>query len=380
VLLVGALLLGRTFVELLHADRGYDPAGTLTARVSLPDPFFTPSRRSAVFGKILDRLRGMPGVRFAAFTTELPLTPGGSTSAFTLPSRDAAGGTISVQASPRIVSPGYFAALNLPILEGRSLADSDTETSEPVVIVNDTFRRRYLGAAALGARLPMALWGQNQQGDARVVGVAADVRYVGASSTSLAEVYFSYRQLKVGVRPTTAALLVRSTGEPESLVPLVRAAVVEADPALVPEGIMTLEDRLLAGSLARPRLYAVLIASFSALALIVTGVGLFGVLSYTVSQRTRELGVRAALGAGRFDLMRLVLRQGLAVALIGIGTGLGASIWLTGLISAQLYGVTPGDATTYLTVPAVLVVVILAASLAPARRAANLDPLKALRS
>ena len=380
LLLVGALLLGRSFFELLHTDRGYEPAQVLTARVSLPASSYSPDRRSAVLGEMIDHLVRIPAVRAAAFTTELPITPGGSTSAFSLPSHDAAGGIIQVQASPRIVSAGYFAALDLAILAGRPLAESDTATSEPVLVVNETFQRRYLPAGAVGAKLPMALWGQYQSGDATVVGVVEDVRYIGATTTSLAELYFSFRQLKAGVRPTTAALLIRSDGDPRDLAGLLRSAVTRADPSIVPDGIMTLEDRLLSGSLARPRLYAVLLAAFAVLALTVTGVGVFSVLSYTVTLRTRELGVRAALGARQSDLVRLVLGQGLIVAAGGTVLGLVASVWLTRFIATLLFGITSTDVTTYATVPVVLLAVIVLACVAPARRAAKLDPLKALRS
>jgi predicted permease len=380
VLLVGALLLGRSFFALLSADRGYDPAETVTARLSLPASAYTATRRSELLGQIVDRISRSPGVRSAAFSTELPTTPGGSTSAFTIPSRDAASGTVTVQASPRIVSPQYFAALGLRILQGRSLADTDMATSEPVVVVNETFRKRYLGADALGAKLPMALWGQNQQGDATVVGVSDDVRYVGASTTSLAELYFSFRQLKVGVRPTMSWLYVRPDRGAIAVGEVMRAAVREADASLVADSIMTLEDRLLASSLARPRLYAVLVLSFAILALVVTGVGLFGVLSYSVSQRTRELGVRAALGASRLSLVGLILRQGAGVAAIGLAIGLIAAVWASKFIEALLFGVTTADIATYALVPAVIFLVTLLACLSPARRAARLDPIKALRS
>jgi putative ABC transport system permease protein len=380
VLLVGALLLGRSFMALLHADRGYDPATALTARVTLPASSYTPIRRSEVLGQMIGRLSNTPGVRAAAFSTELPLTPGGSTSAFTMPSRDAVGGTVTIQASPRIVSPQYFTALDLRILEGRSLAESDTLTSEPVVVVNDTFRRRYLPGGAVGGKLPMALWGQNQQGDATIVGVSEDVRYIGASSTSLAELYFSHRQLKVGVRPTIAWLILQSDGDQAALGSLLQAVVKDGDPSLLADSIMTLEDRLLRSSLARPRLYALLISSFAIVALVVTGVGLFGVLSYSVSQRTRELGVRAALGASRLDLVGLVVRQGAIVAAVGLIIGLVASVWVSRFIETLLYGVSTGDIATYVIVPLVLAAVVIVACIPPARRAAQLDPVKALRS
>jgi predicted permease len=380
LLLVGALLLGRSFFALLSADRGYDARPVLSARVILPSPAYTPTRRAEVLGDILTNLSRIPGVHASAFSTELPVTPGGSTSGFTLPPRDASSGPIHVQASPRIVSPGYVATLGLQLLEGRSLADTDIATSEPVVVVNETFRRRYLTGPAVGTKLPMALWGQNQSGDATVVGVVEDVRYIGATATSLAELYFSYRQLRGGIRPTTAWLLIRANGNPHELAAPLRRAVTDIDASFVPDSIMTLEDRLLASSLARPRLYAVLLMSFAVIALLVTGVGLFSVLSFTVAQRTRELGVRAALGANRGHLVGLVLHQGVGVAAAGAVVGLVASVWATRFLSTFLYGITTTDIATYVAVPVVLLAVIAAACIAPARRASKLDPLKALRS
>ena len=380
VLLVGASLLARTFVELLRADRGYDPAVVATAPLPMAGPGYTPQRRTAMLRDIITRLGASPGIRHAAFTSEAPWMPGGSTSALTLPSRTADGSTVQVQASPRLVSPDYFAALGLRIVLGRSLQESDTATSQPVVVVNETFARRYLGAAPLEARIPMGVWGGAQEGFAAVVGVVEDVRYVRASVASLPEMYFSYRQLKVGMRSTTATLLIRGDGEMAPLATAVRSAVREVDAGLVPGAVMTIQDRLLLTSLARPRLYAFLLGGFAAAALMVTAVGLFGVLSYTVTQRTRELGVRAALGARQRDLVALVLRQGMGVCFAGAVSGLLVSRWATRFISTLLYGVSERDWLTYAAVPAVLLAVASLACLAPARRAARLDPLRALRS
>jgi predicted permease len=379
VLLVGASLLGRSFVQMLHADRGFDPSQVLSTAVPMPGPGYNPQRRIATVHAIVERLGTMPGVRHAGFTSEQPLSPGGSTSSLTLPARDG-GGMVVVQASPRMVTPGYFPALGLSLVAGRLLDDSDTATSQPVVVVNETFARRYLGDRPLDLKIPMGVWGGGQQGDATIVGVVRDIRYVGSGVSSLPEMYFSARQIPAGMRSTIATLLIRGNGDPATLASSVRNAIREADSTLGPGAIMTLEDRLLSTSLARPRLYAVLLACFAVVAVVVTGVGLFGVLSYTVAQRTRELGLRAALGARRIDLVALVLRQGMGVALGGVAAGLVASLWVTRYIAALLYGVTAGDWLTYIAVPAILLLVAAGACFAPARRAARMDPLRALRS
>lgn len=378
VLLVGASLLGRSFLQLLHAERGFDPSRVLSASLPLPDAIYTPQRRRALLDAIVGRLERTPGVRHVSFTTEAPLTPGGSTSSFTL--RSAAAGAAPVQAAPRLVSPGYFATLGLRVVAGRSLAASDTATSQPVAVVNETFVRRYLGGAPLGTSIPMGVWGATQKGDATIVGVVEDIRYVGSTVATLPEMYFSANQFAVGIRPPVGTLLVRTDEDPSLFAAAVRSAIREADPSLVPASVMTLEDRLLATSLARPRLYAVLLGSFALIALVVTGVGLFGVLSYSVAQRTHELGVRSALGARRTDLVSLVLGDGLRIVAGGLAVGLIASAWSMRSIETLLYGVRAGDAVTYVAVPLVIVTVAILACLAPAVRAAKLDPLRALRS
>lgn len=379
VLLVGASLLGRSFVALLTADRGYNPAGILTARLSLPGSVYTPERRYLLLDQILTRLTAIPAVTDAAFTSELPVTPGGSTGAFTMRSHHADGGPVSVQASPRIVSPRCFAALGMRVVAGRDFADSDVETSLPVVIVNRTFARQYLGDSPLGAHLPMGVGYQQEEARATVIGVVDDVRYLTAGGLTPPEMYYSFRQFKGTVTVPVVTLLVRTAGDPGALGPALRTAVREADDGLVPDAAMTLEDRMLT-SLARPRLYAILLGGFAVFALLIAAVGLFGVLSYSVAQRSRELAVRTALGARRVDIIRLVLVQGLAVTGVGLAAGLLGSLALTRTIAALLYGVTPHDGITYVCVPIILVVVGAVACVAPARRAARLDPIRALRN
>ncbi len=378
VLLVGASLLGRSFFALLHADRGFDPSNVVTARLSLPGSVYAAERRFAIVGQILDRLAAQPGVLHAAFSSELPLTPGGSTAAFAMRSPVAGGATVQAQASPRIVSPQFFSAIGMRLVAGRPFGPADVAASEPVVIVNQAFAKRYLGSSPLGARLPLAAYSGDEPIETTVVGVVDDVRYLGARTTSQPELYYSHRQMRGGLPVAVVTLIVRVAGDAAPLAQAIRTAVREADPGLVAESIVTLDQRLMT-TLARPRLYAVLLGGFAAFALAIAAVGLFGVLSYGVAQRSREIAVRSALGARQIDIVRLIVRQALAVTLAGLGIGLLASMWLTRAIASQLYGVTTHDVGTYLLVPLLLVIVAAAASFAPARRAATLDPLQVLR-
>ena len=380
VLLVGASLLVRSFVALLNADRGYGTSGIVSARLSMPASMYpSPERRLAILNRVLSRLGGLPGVRAVAFTSELPLTPGGSTSAFTFKSPIAAGAAVRVQASPRIVSAQYFSVLGMRMIAGRSFSDADTETSERGVVVNQAFARRYLGESPLGWKMPVAGYGSGdgQQLEATVIGVVGDVRYVTAADSSQPEVYCSYRQME-GRLPVQTVTLLASAPSAALDTATLRSFLREADDRLVAEAVMPLEQRMLT-TLARPRLYAVLLAAFAGFALVIAGVGLFGVLSYSVSQRSRELAIRTALGARRLDIFRLVLLQGLVVTLAGLAVGLVASTWLTRELATQLYGVTPHDPLTFVVVPLVLLCASALACVVPARRAARLDPLRVLR-
>jgi putative ABC transport system permease protein len=381
VLLVSASLLGRSFLTLINADRGYDPNDILSARLSMPITMYPAAeRRFALVEQVLNRLSGTPGVTEVAFTSELPLTPGGSTSAFTLQSRHPNGAIVNVQASPRIVSPRYFSALRMRLISGRAFSGADTETSQPVVVVNQAFARQYLGDSPLGSTLPVAGYAppDGERLESTVIGVVDNVRYGVAADISQPELYYSHRQLRGRLPVQTVTLLALTSGDPGAAAAAVRRVVRDADERLVADVVMPLEQRLLT-TLAQPRVYAVLLAGFAVFALIIAGVGLFGLLSYSVSQRSRELAIRAALGAARVDLLRLVLRQGLSVTLAGIVAGLLASAWLTRLLSTQLHGVSPHDAVTFVLVPLLILVFGVLACLVPARRAAGIDAFRVLR-
>lgn len=381
VLLVGASLLGRSFLALLHADRGFDPTDVLAALVVMPQPLYPqPERRFALVSELLERLARAPEIAQAAFTSELPLTPGGSSSSLTLKSPVVDGGVVHVQASPRIVSPHYFSVLGIRILAGRSFIDADTETSQPVVIVNETFARRYLGASPLGSTLPLVAYGppSGEPVQCTVIGVVDDVRYVSSGERRQPEMYYSFRQLGRRLPVQAVTLLTRTTADTRTAAAAIRSAVREADSRLVADAVTPLEQRLLT-TLARPRLYAVLLGGFAVFAIVIATVGLIGVLSYTVSQRSRELAIRSALGAPRVQILSLILRQGLVVTVVGLAAGLLASVWLTGLLSTQLYGVQPHDVMTFVSTAVVVLVVGALASLMPAWRAAKTDPVRVLR-
>ncbi len=381
MLLVGASLLARSFVALLNTDRGYNPSGVLTARLSMPEPLYSPERRYGIIEDILRRLAAAPGVTHASFTSELPLTPGGSTAAFTMKTPHADGGIVTAQASPRIVSPEYFPAIGLRIIQGRGFADSDTETSLPVAIVNRSFARRYLGNAPLGAMLPIVGY-QNAYAKltmATIVGVVDDVRYLSSAEATHPEIYYSYLQMQHKYQIPTVNLIVHTAGNPADFVSRLRTAVRAADSGLVPDAAFTMQERMLRG-LARPRLYAFLLGGFAAFAAIIAGVGLFGVLSYVVAQRSREIALRTALGARQVDIVSQILRQGMAVTAAGLAAGLLGSVLLARSIAAMLYGVTPHDPITYIAVPIILLAAAAIACFAPALRAARIDPVSLLKA
>ena len=380
VLLVGASLLGRSFIALVQFDRGFDPSHALTAMVPLPNTLYTPERRFEIVDRLLARLSTHPAIAHVGFTSELPLTRGGSTAVTRMRPRSGGGEIIDAQFSPRIVSPGYFGAVGMRVVEGRVFAETDTDTAPTVVVVNRAFARQYLSGGALGFELPVVGYNapDGQSPTSTVIGVVDDVRYLAPRAVSQPEIFYSLRQLRGQVRAPVAHVMVRTAGDPAALAPEIRTALREVDANLVPEGVATLHDRVLT-SLARPRLYAIVLTGFAMVALAIAAVGLYGVLSYNVAQRSRELALRTALGAARGDIARLIVRQAALVLVIGLAAGLVASWLLSRLIAAQLHGVGSSDPLTFVVVPLLLLAVAAVACIAPARRAVRLDPLKVFR-
>jgi putative ABC transport system permease protein len=364
VLLIGASLLGRSFLALVDADRGFDPSGTLTARLQFPGFAFPAERRAEIVETLLERVVAIGGVTAASYSDGPVLgTFGGA--AMTID------GT-QIQAATRTVLPGYFAAMGIRFVGGRDFSNEDVASARPVFIVNRTFAREYLGPQPVGQRVRSSYFDHAEH--VEIIGVVEDVLHEGVRDPAGPQLYFYRAAPRVSTAPT---LIVRTTGNPLALVPTLRTLVREHD-SLVLDSIMTLEERVMT-TVARPRLYAALIAAFGGFAVVIAAVGLLGVLSYSVAQRSRELALRSALGARPAQLVGLVLRQGLVIAGVGIGAGLLTAALLTRWIAAMLYGVTTGDPLTYAAVPAVLLSVALLACLAPAIRAARVDPLRVLK-
>jgi putative ABC transport system permease protein len=381
VLLVGASLLGRSFVAMLTAERGYDSAGVLSARISMPAGLFpTAEQRFAIVDRVMTRLAAWPGLSQAAFTSEIPLTAGGSISELTMRSAAGGGAVVRAQASPRLVSAQYFSTMAMRLTAGRGFSAADDAAAPIAAVVNEAFARRYLGPSPLGTTMPVAGYGpiDGPPLESTVVGVVEDVRYVTGPRASQPEIYYDYRQLRGRLPVQTVTLLVRGAGDASATAAALRTVVRETDDRLVAEAILPLDERLLA-TLARPRLYASVLAAFASCALTIAAIGLFSVLSYSVSERARELAIRSALGAGRLGVFMLVLRQGLGVIAAGAALGLMAAWWSSGLLATQLYGIVPHDRATFVAVPLALGVVGAVACLAPAIRAARLDPLRILR-
>ena len=372
VLLIGSLLLCRSFYSMLHADLGYDATNVLTATMILPDGEFAPERRVQVAEDVVTRLRVIPGITRAAYTTATPFSNVIGLSSFPLRKRD--GSTQTAQSGSRYVSPGYFAALGQRVVEGREFTDRDAIDAANLVIVNREFSRRYLEGRALG-------WTILDDDDERpinrqIIGVVDDT--VRQSVTDTAEPEMFYLPQRQPIVHDQFSLVVRSDGDPLAIIGSVREAVRAAAPNAPLEGVTTME-RKAAATLSRPRLYAVLLTTFAAFALAIAGVGLFGVLSYMVAQRTREIGVRSALGAQVADIVALVLRQSMAIAGAGVVVGMIASLWLARGLQKFLFGVTPHDFASFAAVGLLLIVVAAIASVVPARRAARVDPVKVLR-
>jgi predicted permease len=373
VLLAGAGLLLQSLLRVVRTDPGFDPRRALVATLFLPDTRYDePAAQRRFFEDLLGRARALPGVLAAGGVTALPLAEVGDD--YDVPYRAAdraADADESPRADFRVATPGYFRALGVPLLAGRDFATTDVEGAPPVAVVNRTLARRAFGGRdPLGRRLALERTGE----ELTVVGVVADVRHRGLDTAPRPEIYRPLGQRAY----STLTLVLRSAGPPLALADPLKRSILELDPDL-PISVLTTMDDLVAGSVAGRRLDAVLLGSFAGLALLLSALGIHGALAGAVAGRTREIGVRMALGAGRRRVLRDVVGRGLALAGLGFVLGLPAAVLLARLLRGALVGVGPGDVATHAGAAAVLLGAAVLAGWLPARRAAGVDPAAALR-
>ena len=375
MLLIGAGLVLRSFARLLDVPKGFAPDHVLTFAVSLsPTRYKTPEQQVQFFDQFRARLAALPGVDAAGFVNQLPLAGGNVNGGVDIEGRTFAQNSGPV-ADKRVASPGYFHAMHIPVLRGREFTDADTSNAPHVAIINESFARKYFpGVDPIGQHIAFN-W--DIDGFQQLVGIVGDVKHDSLASPDNSEVYVCYTQ-----RPDAGySFAVRTKTDPTAMVSSVRSTLASLDsgiPLTGVSGVYTL-DEVVASSLRDQRSSVFLLGSLGALALILTAVGIYGVLAYSVAQQTHELGVRIALGASRANILRLVLGRGLRVVAIGAAIGIAGALALTRLMSAMLFDVEPTDPFTFAGVTIVLFLVALFACWIPARRAMRVDPLTALR-
>jgi putative ABC transport system permease protein len=366
ILLVGAGLLLNSFARMLKVDPGYDPQGLMRVSLSLPA-----ENKYAFAEQVMERIAAAPGVASVALMSYL--TPGGLNFPFNRENQPLPNGDVMVAYSA--ISPNYLRTLKTPLLAGRAFNDRDLPNAPPVALVNETMARQYFaGENPIGQKLVIAYY-TNQRLTREIVGVVGDVKQEEPNKPAKPEILVPYAQLPW----QGSSLLVRSIHpDPLTVKSAVQQAIWSVNPAL-PESRAKALSETLAEQVAEPRLYALLLSLFAGIALLLAAVGIYSVLAYSVTQRTQEFGIRLALGAQGGDVLKLVIRQGLKLALLGIGIGLAGALALTRLLKTLLFDVSATDPATFALIALLLVAVALVACWIPARRATKVDPMIALR-
>jgi predicted permease len=373
VLLVGAGLLIRSFDRILKVDPGFNPQQMMTFRLAVPGKRYSVERRTEFVHEVLAKMQTMPGVQGATAAFPLPLTEGDIHITFSIEGRPTAPGD-EPSARVSVIEPGFFETLKVPLKQGRFfLSTEHEEKGPPVIIVNEAFAQRYFpGEKALGRRMQTDLAGPEMR---EIVGVVGNVKRTEITEAAKPEYYLPYEQAQIAM----PALAIRVTGDPMSYANAVHSAVASLDSAVPIYRMNSYGDDLERTS-AQQRFQTTLLTSFAAVALLLAAIGLYGVLSYMVSQRTMELGLRIALGAQRSNVLQLILLRGLGLAMVGLCVGVGTAALLSHFIAGVLYEVKPLDMLTFAGTSFVLLLVSCGASLIPAYRASRLDPNESLRN
>ena len=375
VLLIGSGLLIRSFVQVLRVDPGFDRQNVLTAYINLPDNRYSTMQQIQFYEQLLSRIQAIPGVQAASASTPIPLSGNSMRVSFDIEGHPLPPGERNA-ARIFIANPGFFRTMGIPVLRGREFQNSDQPTSPPVVVISESFARKYFpDVDPIGRHINPGLSdGVVKEVPREIVGVVGDIKAVRLTEDVTPAYYVPYAQGVIA----SPKLVVRTQVDPVSVIPALRAEVAALDRNLPVYEVRTL-DNLLSGAVAQPRFQATLLSVFAAMALLLSAVGLYGLLSYLVAQRTLEIGLRIALGAQRGSVLRMILNRGLTLAAIGVVLGVAASVVLARLVSGLLFGVRPLDPLTFVLVSGVPLLVALIASAAPAYRAASLEPVKTLR-
>ncbi|MBF5045667.1 ABC transporter permease [Aggregicoccus sp. 17bor-14] len=374
VLLIGTGLTLRSVHNQATAQLGFEPEHVLTARITLPpEKYPDPARMRAFFEQVQQRVRSLPGVEQAGFVNNAPLWGSNVNGDFTIEGRQGAPGERLVTEF-QIASPEYFGAMGIPLKRGRNFGPQDTDTSPGVVIVNETFAKTFFpGQEAVGQRINLG-WKENEPAR-EIIGVVGDVRHMALKQGPVPESYVPLAQMQMN----RMVLALRAKGEPTALVSSVRQEVLAVDAQQPVYDLQSYGDRL-DSLLRQDRAATRLLGALAVLALVLAGVGIYGVMAYTVGQRTRELGIRRALGAQQTQVLSLVLGQGARLTLVGLGLGLAGAYLLGRVAQSILYEVSASEPAVFLGVSAGLAAVALAACWLPARRASQVDPAISLRA
>ena len=393
VLLVGAALLVQSFWRLQRVTLGFNPSSVLTARIWLPQPnlpetgpYFTHDARVSFYRRVLDRVAALPGVVAAGGVTNLPLGGGQGRTSFVVEGQSADASALATS-DAALVTPGYFRALGIDLVRGRTFDDHDDQRAPGRIVVSDTFARTFFpGADPIGKRVslgrgrppggPIQAQPQQRAPDSwlTIVGIVRDVKTARLDAPAPPVIYRSVLQ----VSNLALTLVVRTTQDPATLGESIRREVRAVDPNEPVFSVRTM-DAVVAAAFAERRFTMVLLALFAATALVLSAIGIYGVMAYLVAQRTREIGIRIALGASRRDVLSMVLGQGVRLAAAGVAAGLLGAVVVTRAISTLLYAVSPRDPGTLAALSATLTAVALLACYIPARRATRVDPIRALR-
>jgi predicted permease len=375
VLLVATGLLLRTLWSIQSRDPGFRAAGVLTLRTTLPLPRYgIAAVRTAFYDRVLDQVRATPGVTAAAYTSFLPMVMRGGIWAVGLPGQPA-GQRDQDTASMRFVTPGFFAALEIPLRQGRDVASTDTITSQPVAVVSESFAKRYFAGDALGHTFKLAF------ADRTIVGVVGDIKVRGLERSSEPQVYLPYRQQPDNsfALYTPKDLVVASTAPLDRLVPAVRSIIRQVDPVQPIADVRPMTAIIEAETASRAIQVRVL-AGFALVAVLLAAIGIHGVLSFAVSQRLPEIGVRVALGAQRRDILALVMGRGVTLVAIGLVPGLALAYAAARALQSLLTGVTPADPVTFAAASGLTALMAVAGTLLPTLTALRVNPLTAIRS